>query len=357
MLGRDALPTAVAGLAAGIVLAVVVTVAAADAYRATALVQIAPAADPRRPSPDSAPVAAEVLAESYATLVDSRPFLAQLAPRVASGELDAAELDARVRVSRPDGSSLVKVTATRSSPDAAEFLAGEVANALVTLVRQLEAQRALSVETALRGRMDELQGALRRARDPTRLEALRAERQALSGRLADAVAAKSEQGSVAQMVGPSQSAEQVRPYLLRNLVGGALLGLVVALGLVLLGERRQQPAAQAPPEPEPVAAPTPDPAPEPPSVSLAEPAPETVLAGVVRLVADVSADVERVQFLISNGSPEWTAVADAPPRLKTASWNTTTTPDGGYWLCAVASNGEGQRSSSEPVAIAIANGS
>ena len=254
------MPLVLAGLASGVVLGVVVNALAGDAYRATALIQVASAVDPRQPSPDAAPAAADVLAESYARLVDSRPFMAQLAPRVAAGELDAAGLDARVKATRPEGSSLVEVAATRASRSDAERLAGEVANAFVTLVRQLEEQRAVQLESALRSRLQELQGTMRRTRDETRLEMLRSERRALTDRLAAAVVVPGETTTVLHVVGPGGSAEHVRPSLLRNLLGGALLGLVAGLAGAWLAERRPVAVIRAEPVRETEHEPEPEPA-------------------------------------------------------------------------------------------------
>jgi capsular polysaccharide biosynthesis protein len=352
-------PLVLAGLASGVVLGVVVNALAADAYRATALIQVASAADPRQPSPDVAPVAADVLAESYARLVDSRAFMAQLAPRVAAGELDAEGLDARVEASRPERSSLVEVAATRSSRSDAERLAGEVANAFVTLVHQLEEQRAVRLESALRSRLQELQGTMRRTRDETRLETLRSERRALTDRLAAAVVVPGDTTSVLHVVGPGGSAEQVRPSLLRNLLGGALLGLVVGLAGAWFAERRPLAAIEPARPVEPELVPEPVPAPEPvaPTVALAEPSPGAVLRGAAWLAATVSPDVERVRFLLSDGGPDWHLVVDAPPRLAVAAWNTRTTPDGSYWLTALATNGAGLTASAEPTPVVVANGS
>lgn len=357
MAGR--VPLVLAGLASGVVLAVVVNALAADAYRATTLIQVASAADPRQPGPDAAPVAADVLAESYARLVDSRAFMAQLAPQVAAGELDADRLDARVEASRPEGSALVEVTATRSSRPEAERLSGEVANAFVTLVRQLEEQRAVGLESALRSRLQELQGTMRRTRDETRLETMRSERRALTDRLAAAVVVPGDTMSVMRVVGPGGSAEQVRPRLLRNLLGGALLGLVAGLAGAWFAGRRPLPPIEAAPEPEPMPEPLPAPEPAPeavaPTVAISEPAPGALLSGAARLAASVSPDVERVQFLLSDGGHDWQPVADAPPRLAVAEWDTLTTTDGTYWLTALATNGAGLAASAEPTLIVVAN--
>ncbi len=113
-------------------------------------------------------------------------------------------------------------------------------------------------------------------------------------------------------------------------------------------------AAMAPIVP-PMPAPMPAPEAVAPTVALSEPAPGALLSGAARLAASVSPDVERVQFLLSDGGPDWQPVADAPPRLAVAEWDTLTTPDGTYWLTALATNGAGLGASAEPTLIVVAN--
>ena len=118
-----------------------VTRARGHVYRATALLEVAAAADPRVPAA-AQPLAAAVLAESYAELL-RRSFLAGIAPQVAGGRFDAG----RARPTRVDaghaGDSAV-VESPGRGPHPAGGAGGRrptSSSAFVALVQQLSRQR------------------------------------------------------------------------------------------------------------------------------------------------------------------------------------------------------------------------
>jgi capsular polysaccharide biosynthesis protein len=356
------LPIALTGLAAGLVLGVVVTALADPAYRATTVLQASPSPDPRLVSADARPRAAEVLAAGYAELVSSASFRAQVAPGLGLGDLDD-----RVRARRPEGSALVEVTADGPTRTAAEALAAGVTNAFLALVRQLEGQRSEAVRAELQRRADELTAriaAFRRrgaAESDERVVALRARRRAVDAQLADAAASGP---SITLVAGPAGTAERVRPNLAENVLAGVALGLVAGAGAALLPWRRRRPKLIPEPEPEaepeeraelPVPAEVEEPEPIPPSVTLVLPVAGTVLEGAAALVARAP-DAAAVRFLVSNGSAEWTPIAEASPGTGGAEWDTYLVPDGRYWLSAVATNGAGVSAATDPVPVQVRNG-
>ena len=93
----------------------------------------------------------------------------------------------------------------------------------------------------------------------------------------------------------------------------------------------------------------------PPSVTLAEPAPGDAVRGevVVRAeAADAGSVVERVEYMVSAGAPEWTTVATGAPPTFEARWRPDG-PAGAYWLCAVATDRAGNRAATEPIPLVV----
>jgi capsular polysaccharide biosynthesis protein len=309
---------AVLGLGAGLVL----TLLTPKVYRATTVLQLSTAADPRLPGQTREP--AEVLAGSYAELLRSRPFLAGLAPRVAGGRFDADELDARVDATHEDGSAVIEVTAEAPSRREAQQIAAGVAGSLVALVRQLARQRA----EQLRGELTRL---MRRAPNA-------AARRALGARLARTAATRVEQaGSVRVAAAAYAPADPVRPDALQNLAGGLLLGLVAGLATTLLRRERDV---------------------TPPRVVLEGPQARTVVTGraAFRLRAwDEESGVAAVELLVSNGDAGWRAVARLEAAAGDAEWDTTTVADGEWWVTAVAHDRAGLRAATDPLPLVVRN--
>lgn len=360
MSGR-AVPIVLTGIAAGLVLGIAATALADRTYRATAILQASPAPDPRVLEPGSRPLAAEVLAETYADLLSAPGFLAQVAPLV---DAPAGDLEDRVGARRPEGSALVELTADAPSRASAEELAAGVADAFLSLVRQLERQRAESVRAELGRRTDELTQRISRLRrrgaaeTDERVVALRGRRSAVDVQLAAQAASGS---SLSFVAGPAGSSERVRPQLVQNVLGGVVLGLVGALGAAFLPWRRAKAELRAEAAPEAVEVPAAaeeelaaEP-PTPPSVSILVPSPGAVVRGRTALLARAS-DSAMIRFLVSDGSPAWTAIAEAPPGRAGAEWDTAALPDGRYWLSAVATNGAGLSAATDPIPVAVQNG-
>ncbi|MGH3102743.1 MAG: Ig-like domain-containing protein [Gaiellaceae bacterium] len=398
-----------AGVAAGVALALVVTALTDELYRATALLQVSAAVDPRATDPEAKVVAAEVLAETYADMLSERSFVAGIAPQVAAGRLGADTLDERVDANHPDGSALVKLTADAPTPAAATALATDVAGAFVALVQQLARQRTTQVEDELRRRIEELRGDPRAAGEVA----------ALNAELARTAAAGVGQAtSVTVAAPPAASDDPEQPNPLQNLAGGVLLGLVLGLGAGLL----RAPAARPELEPEPAAVEPPqrpvqlldppanavlagaiplraspagaafeysadgaawqpvegdvwdttevadgrylvrataldgevgDPSPvgvdnTPPAVKLVSPEHGATLVGAIRLqaeAADEGSGVASVTFHLSTGEASWREIP--------AEWDTTDVPDGAYWLSAVATDRAGNQAATAPRPVRV----
>jgi hypothetical protein len=332
---------------------VAVTAIAGETYRATAVLQVERAVDPRLPGVAQRPVEAQALAESYAELLTARGFLRQVRARLPGRPDELAE---HVEAERPDGTSMIRLTAEASGRRAAERLADGVAGAFVSLVEQLERQRTARAEAALRRHVTETDESLRRLRAggagerDERVVRLREERSAFADRLADLVAAPASVAVAARSAG---SAEPTRADLVENILGGLLLSAVIVVGLFVV-PARPAPAAAVEPEPlaeppvEPRPEPPPLPAPAPPVVAVVEPAAGAVVRGRVPLVAEASVGAA-VRFLASDGGPDWHPIPDE-------EWDTTALVDGQHWLTAVATNGAGLSTASEPRAVWVANG-
>ena len=93
-----------------------------------------------------------------------------------------------------------------------------------------------------------------------------------------------------------------------------------------------------------------------PEVSLVAPAPGDAVNGSVVLRAeaeDAGSGVGHVEFMLSNGSPDWQALADvSPPKLE-ATWDARGLAPGTYWLCAIATDRAGNAAASAPVPIVV----
>jgi capsular polysaccharide biosynthesis protein len=350
------------GALAGLALGLVGTVLSDDVYRAKALLEISAAPDPGAPPRRASRLPAVVLAETYARMLDDDTFLAGIVPQVAAGRFTADELAERVRAEHPDDSALVEVTAEGATRQEAQAIASDVVTAFNALVQQLARQRTQQLEDDLRRRINAL--APRRT----------AERAALAAQLARVATQGVEQAtSVRVAAAPYAPPGRVRPDLLQNLAGGLLLGLVVGLGATLL--RRRAPAEVVPvpveaepaPLPEPVAEPEPLPELEPepvlvdetpPRVALEGPAPESTVAGAVTLRLegwDEESGVAELELLLSDGGAEWRPLASFEAAVAETEWDSTSVPDGVYWLSAVARDRAGHAAASAPLPLLVAN--
>ncbi|MEX2210184.1 MAG: hypothetical protein WD689_00270 [Gaiellaceae bacterium] len=367
-------------------------------YEASSLLEVLP--------PAAGEKAADVQAATYAAYVVERGFLEQVRAQVAGGQLTVDELADRVRAEHDEGTALVEIVGEGETEAEARGLAAELAAALIGTVQQAARSRALQVQDGLRRGIDELDAQLEGEDDPARLASLRAQRAELARRLAEVTAEGVEAGNRLRLVAtPAAEAEHVSPRAwLWVLLGGAV-GLLAGTGLAALRRVRvPRPRLPAPRLPERAARPAPaalvEPAPdavvrgevqarteppgaevlwsrngrrwrplsgllpdgtyllrargsgetvpvvvdnEPPEVQLGAP---SLREGVVHLsaeAADAGSGVEAVTFMVSDGTPQWTAVPSV--------W--TPPAPGVYWFCAVAADRAGNRASSPLVPLRI----
>jgi hypothetical protein len=333
--GRAVAVFALAGLVAGVAVAMVVTAATDEVYRATALLRAVPAA----PGEAGSDTAGERTAATFAQIADSRGFLAER--ELPGGRVDARHLD---------GSDVVEIVARGETLAAARTLADAVATALVADVEQTARQRSARVEAELRPRVEQLSAAIAELESTTgslpsaattdRLRALRAERAAFQARIADA-AVRGARERVGLVVAAPASADDdpVRPRRVLNIFGGVLLGLVAGLGSSLLYRRRPEPADSA----EVLE----------PAVRLLSPKPGEELTGQVVLEA-AAPGAASLELLVSDGSPDWRTIAEAEGESATIEWDASGLEPGAYWLCVLAREGPGETTPSEPVPVTVA---
>jgi capsular polysaccharide biosynthesis protein len=326
---RRAVGIVLAGAAAGLALGVAVTLLTPEAYRATTVLRVSAAADPRLPASQQRHLPADVLAESYAALLREEAFLAGLAPRVAGGRLDAGELARRVDATHADGSALVEVTAEAGSREEAQAIATQVAGALLALVRQLARQAADQRRAELTRRL---------AQTPAG-RAGAAQRRALAAELARTSSRRVEQAESVRVVAAAYApADPVRPDPVQNLAGGLLLGLVAGLGTTLL--RRPAPAGAAP------------------RVALRGPPPESTVAGAAAFRIEAWAgesDVAAIELLVSDGAAAWRPVAHLEAAPAEVEWDTTSVADGAWWVTAVARDRNGRAAATRPLLLRVGN--
>jgi capsular polysaccharide biosynthesis protein len=351
--GRAVAAFALAGLVAGVAVALVVTAATDEVYRATALLRaVAPTA-----SAEPGPAAGEAPAATYAEIGDSRGFLAQHAGALAGGRLSPVELAGRLDVRRREGTELVELVARGDTPESARLLADELATTLVAHVEETARQRAARIDAELRPRIDQLSaaiaelesttGSLRSAATTDRLRALRTERAAFQARLADAAVRSAEERFALVPAAPASAADDpIRPRRELNLFGGVLLGLVAGLGSSLL-YRRRDPEQEAEQAGEAAARP------EPVGVRLLEPTAGAELVGEVALEARAPGAAS-LELFVSDGSADWTSIATADGDSARVEWDSSALEPGAYWLCVVARDAAGEPAAGEPVPVTVA---
>jgi capsular polysaccharide biosynthesis protein len=363
--GRRSLAIVVGGAVAGLALGVAFTVLTDDVYRATALLEVSSAPDPRVPGAAAQPLPSQVLAESYAKLLSEESFLAGIAPQVAAGRFDAEELADRVSAEQAGDSAVIELQAEGGTRQEAQAVASDVGSAFLALVQQLSRQRTQQQEDELRRRVNAL--------PPARV----AERRALAAELARVATRGVEQATSVRVAAAAYaSPDRVWPNTVMNLAGGLLLGLVAGLGATML--RRRAPVEKAAVEPMPGAAPAavPEPVPgtgaghrvpepwpapvdqTPPRVALSGPPPQSMVSGTVALRIegwDDESGIAELELLVSDGSSAWSPLARfEAPRAET-DWDTEAVADGVYWLSAVARDRAGHAAATEPLALLVEN--
>jgi capsular exopolysaccharide synthesis family protein len=239
----------VAGLVAGIAVAVAMTKLSAKVYESSVIVQVE--SDPASSSSDVLGLqqASQGLATTYATLLGSNSFVARLRPLVEGGRLSTDDLASRVGASAisqsNESTNLIELTARGPSPDSARTLADGVAQAFVSTIehdaagraeqQQRELQRQIGAVTAQINSLIAHTSPSRLSAISEQLSSLRAARGAVTGALAGAIASGvAREGSVS-VVGPAtEPGAPVQPRPLLNGVVGVALGLMLGIGLAWL---------------------------------------------------------------------------------------------------------------------------
>ena len=98
---------------AGIVLAIIVTKVSSKVYESTALIQITSASAPgKNVDPVTEQEAAQGLATTYATVIDSEGFLDRIRSQVGGGKLSVHDLQSRIGAKPITSSSQNTTTST-----------------------------------------------------------------------------------------------------------------------------------------------------------------------------------------------------------------------------------------------------
>lgn len=224
-------------LAVGVILAVVVTKTSAKVYSAQTTIQVDSGAGSSGTAINPADIvtANQGLASTYAALITDRSFLQQIRPHVLGGRLSTTELADRISASAIQNTSLVQVNAQGPTPAEARLLAGEVSRQFVDEVRGNSQQQTNELQTQIQARISALDQQITAGGSPEALSSLRGARAELEKQLAQIVAGQIAQGASVRLTAPATaSPAPIRPRPLLNVIAGALLGLLVGLGLALL---------------------------------------------------------------------------------------------------------------------------
>jgi capsular polysaccharide biosynthesis protein len=221
-----------------VALAVIVTRGSEKVYEATALLRVDRGATPGSSTEEafSAQEASKSLAGTYATTLASRSFLARIAPEVAGGSYDAAELERRTDAESVPETAVVQLSARAGSPEAAEALAQDVAAGFLAALREDARAQVVARRADLQRRIASLDQAISVAGSGS-VEALRQARTDLTTRLGEVLGASSGADGVSLSAPPDAADEPVAPRPVLNIVAALLVGLVGGFGLAWVRER------------------------------------------------------------------------------------------------------------------------
>jgi capsular exopolysaccharide synthesis family protein len=229
-----------------VLLAVVLTLRSAKVYEATGIIQVSV---PSQSSGQETTSTNEALAQNYATLLVSPGFLNAIRPKVGGGRLSTNELEGRLSASATQQTALVELHATGPSPQAAQRLAAQVADAFLSELQKEAYAQAARQQAQIQSTIANLSAEIAKLqRSPTagvpptseQISSLEASRQALASQSAGLVANALARGTSATVSAPPvASASPVKPRPLLNLIAGAFLGLLIGVGLAWLREQLQ----------------------------------------------------------------------------------------------------------------------
>jgi capsular exopolysaccharide synthesis family protein len=227
-----------ASVAVMVLLAFIYTARSAKVYEATAILQVS---IPNPTSSSDVTAANQGLAQNYATLLVSPGFLSKIRPEIDNGRLTTAELESRLSANALMQTALVQLHSNGSSPEAAQKLGHEVADAFLadlqneanstTAQQQSQIQRTI---VSLSSRIAALQASPNAGVPPTsdQITSLQASRQALVAQSATLVLNGLAQGtSVTLSAPPAASATPIKPRRTLNLLAGLILGLLLGIGI------------------------------------------------------------------------------------------------------------------------------
>jgi Mrp family chromosome partitioning ATPase len=220
-----------------LVLALVYTETAAKTYQATAIIEVNLPTGNSLGNSDA--TADQALAQDYSTLLASSVFLHTIRDRVDRGRLSLGELEGDVSASVAEGSSLITLHTTASTPAAAQRIASDVADGFLAHLQQSASTTTTKLQTQLQRQIAELTTKLDalqpHAANPTaaaQISSLKASRQALINQSATLVANGLAAGtSAALSAPPSASSDPVSPKRALDLLGGLILGVILGVGL------------------------------------------------------------------------------------------------------------------------------
>lgn len=225
-------------VAVGVALALALTASTAKTYQALATIEVVAGGSPAsNATPNDLQLAAQGQAQTDATLIGTMSFLDAIRRQVAGGRLTSGELAARTSAKAVTNTSLVQVTATGPSPEAARRVADGVSTAFVRYVGRQAATASRAQQSQIQKQLSLLSKRIRvLARNPTTnaedLTSLRSARASLQTQLAGIVASGIAEGGSVRLTAPaSASSAPIRPRPLLNLLAGLVLGLLIGIGL------------------------------------------------------------------------------------------------------------------------------
>jgi Mrp family chromosome partitioning ATPase len=226
----------VASVVVMVALAILYTETAAKTYQASAILEVNLPTGNVGSSDTTA--ANSALAQNYATLLSSSGFLRQISSQIEHGKLSATDLEGRISASAVTNSALVELDATASTPEEAQMIAGQVAEAFLNHLRASATATTTSLQAQLQQQITALTTKINtltpQAASPTvaaQITALKASRQALINQSASLVANGLANGSSATLsAAASASPTPVSPKKTLNVLAGLILGLVLGIG-------------------------------------------------------------------------------------------------------------------------------
>jgi capsular exopolysaccharide synthesis family protein len=218
-------------------LALAYTLTAAKVYQASAIIQVNLSTS--NPGTSDTTAANQALAENYAALLVSPGFLSTVRPQVDNGKLSTSALQGRLSATALQQGALVQLDATGPSPHSAQTINQQVINGFLASLQTAAAQRTAQLQSELQAQITSLSTQISTLSTPPitptsaeKISGLKASRAALIGQNATLVANGIAQGTSATLSAPPVAASApISPRHSLDLLGGALLGIVLGVGL------------------------------------------------------------------------------------------------------------------------------